>query len=166
MTETQTRLIFVDRDDDVHLLTEEITTLGRADGNTIQIAWDETTLTVSKQHARLVWKQRKLLLEDVGSSGGTYIIREGVARRISNNTQVPLSEGSIIRLGREITARIVGLPESDRANQPTMGLGDLQTHAEHAEQEEQAEELPPKQVNPDLKSHDNLIYDHDKDGLR
>jgi len=68
---------------------EEIT-IGRAPGCTLQI----DSPGVSRQHAHLTFQNNQYLLEDLGSSNGTFVNGE----RIS--APVPLQHGDLLSLGR------------------------------------------------------------------
>jgi len=67
-------------------------TIGRADDSTIVLTDD----FVSTRHARLVPAEGKWLLEDLGSTNGTYLDR----RRVTSPTPVPL--GVPIRVGKTV----------------------------------------------------------------
>jgi hypothetical protein len=73
-------------------LTEQPVTIGRADDSTIVLTDD----FVSTRHARLVPAEGKWLLEDLGSTNGTYLDR----RRVTSPTPVPL--GVPIRVGKTV----------------------------------------------------------------
>src|SRR4051794_6588372 len=63
-------------------------TIGRAEGNTIQLAEP----TVSRMHARISAEDGGVRLEDAGSSSGTYLF----GRRVAS---AELQDGAQIRLG-------------------------------------------------------------------
>jgi pSer/pThr/pTyr-binding forkhead associated (FHA) protein len=67
-------------------------TIGRADDSTIVLSDD----FVSTRHARLVPADGKWLVEDLGSTNGTYLDRQ----RITSPTPVPL--GMPIRVGKTV----------------------------------------------------------------
>jgi len=73
-------------------LTEQPITIGRADGSTLVISDDY----VSSNHARLVPNGDAWVLEDLGSTNGTYLDRE----RVTAATQVPI--GTPIRIGKTV----------------------------------------------------------------
>jgi len=73
-------------------LTAQPVTIGRADDSTIVLTDD----FVSTRHARLVPAEGKWLLEDLGSTNGTYLDR----RRVTSPTPVPL--GVPIRVGKTV----------------------------------------------------------------
>jgi pSer/pThr/pTyr-binding forkhead associated (FHA) protein len=67
-------------------------TIGRADDSTIVLSDDY----VSTRHARLVPTEGKWLIEDLGSTNGTYLDRQ----RVTDPTPVPL--GVPIRVGKTV----------------------------------------------------------------
>ena len=67
-------------------------TIGRADDSTIMLTDDY----VSTRHARLVPSEGKWLLEDLGSTNGTYLDRQ----RVTAPTPVP--PGTPIRVGKTV----------------------------------------------------------------
>jgi pSer/pThr/pTyr-binding forkhead associated (FHA) protein len=73
-------------------LTADAITIGRADDSTIVLSDDY----VSTKHARLVPAEGQWLLEDLGSTNGTYLDR----RRVTAPTPVPL--GVPIRVGKTV----------------------------------------------------------------
>ena len=73
-------------------LTAEPVTIGRADDSTIVLTDDY----VSTRHARLVPADGQWLLEDLGSTNGTYLDR----RRVTAPTPVPI--GTPIRVGKTV----------------------------------------------------------------
>ena len=73
-------------------LTEAAVTIGRADDSTIVLTDD----FVSTRHARLVPAEGKWMLEDLGSTNGTYLDR----RRVTEPTPVPI--GVPIRVGKTV----------------------------------------------------------------
>ena len=73
-------------------LTTDAVTIGRADDSTIVLTDDY----VSTRHARLVPTEGQWLLEDLGSTNGTYLDR----RRVTAPTPVPL--GTPIRVGKTV----------------------------------------------------------------
>jgi len=73
-------------------LTGDAITIGRADDSTIVLTDDY----VSTRHARLVPADGQWLLEDLGSTNGTYLDRQ----RVTSPTPVPL--GTPIRVGKTV----------------------------------------------------------------
>jgi len=73
-------------------LSEQPVTIGRAPDSTLVLDDDY----VSSRHARLVPQQGRWLLEDMGSTNGTYLDRT----RVSVPTVVPL--GTPIRIGKTV----------------------------------------------------------------
>jgi pSer/pThr/pTyr-binding forkhead associated (FHA) protein len=66
------------------------TTLGRAEGNDIVLG----DTFASGQHARLGWNGKGWVLEDMGSTNGTYVNGQQVHRTVA------IKPGDIIELGR------------------------------------------------------------------
>jgi serine phosphatase RsbU (regulator of sigma subunit) len=56
-------------------------------------------LTVSRRHARVFWSGQDLVIEDLGSSGGTFVNSERVQR-------APLHPGDLVRLGPRLEYRL------------------------------------------------------------
>jgi len=73
-------------------LSEQPVTIGRADSSTLVISDDY----VSSNHARLVPNADSWVLEDLGSTNGTYLDRE----RVTQATPVPI--GTPIRIGKTV----------------------------------------------------------------
>ena len=88
------KLVVVDGDlagTTITLATDPIT-IGRADDSTVVLTDD----FVSTRHARLVPAEGKWLVEDLGSTNGTYLDRQ----RVTSPTPVPL--GTPIRVGKTV----------------------------------------------------------------
>ena len=73
-------------------LADEPITIGRADDSTITLTDDY----VSTRHARLVHQDGAWMLEDLGSTNGTYLDRQ----RVTSLTPVPI--GAPIRIGKTV----------------------------------------------------------------
>jgi len=73
-------------------LTGEPITIGRADDSTIRLTDDY----VSTRHARLVQQDDSWLIEDLGSTNGTYVDRQ----RVTSPT--PVAPGVPIRIGKTV----------------------------------------------------------------
>src|SRR5690348_12626818 len=88
------RLVVVDGDaaGTVVELTGEPITIGRADDSTITLTDDY----VSTRHARLVQQEGAWLIEDLGSTNGTYLDRQRVT------TATPVTVGQPIRIGKTV----------------------------------------------------------------
>lgn len=56
-------------------------------------------LAVSRRHARIRWQDEELVLEDLGSSGGTYVNGERVQR-------CSLRPGDVVRFGSKTEYRV------------------------------------------------------------
>ncbi len=70
-------------------LTQEETTIGRKEGNTIHI----DNLAVSGRHARILKIGNKVILEDLGSTNGTQVNGKGVTKHV-------LSHGDVVTVGK------------------------------------------------------------------
>ena len=57
-------------------------------------------LAVSRRHARIHWQDEELVLEDLGSSGGTYVNGARVER-------CSLEPGDLVRFGRKTEYQVV-----------------------------------------------------------
>ena len=57
----------------VHLLGTGVTTIGRGEANALALA----NAHVSLRHARVTWDGARYLLEDLGSTNGTFVNRPG-----------------------------------------------------------------------------------------
>ena len=68
--------------------------LGRGAGCALVLADDPD---VSRRHARLLWRQDAWLLEDLGSSNGTFVGEFAASRRIDVPTR--LDPGAVFRVG-------------------------------------------------------------------
>ncbi len=66
------------------------TTMGRAEDNDIVLA----DTFASGQHARLAWNGKGWMLEDMGSTNGTYVNGQQIRRSVA------VKPGDIIELGR------------------------------------------------------------------
>jgi hypothetical protein len=73
-------------------LGSDAITIGRADDSTLVLTDDY----ISSRHARLVPGQNAWLVEDLGSTNGTYLDRQ----KVSRPTPVPL--GAQIRVGKTV----------------------------------------------------------------
>jgi len=74
-----------------HELDKDIVTIGRAIENDIVV----TSKRVSREHARIRREGRKLLLEDLGSTNGTFVNEKPV-------TEAQLKLDSRLRIGETI----------------------------------------------------------------
>ena len=72
-----------------HLLSSEVTTIGRAVGSDVVI----TSRRVSREHARVQRQGRRMMLADVGSSNGTFLNKERVL------APVELRDGDAVSIG-------------------------------------------------------------------
>ncbi len=70
-------------------LTQEETTIGRKPDNTIHI----DNLAVSGRHARVIKVGKKAILEDLGSTNGTYVNNKQITKHV-------LQHGDVITVGK------------------------------------------------------------------
>lgn len=73
------------------ILTKEATVIGRAEGSDIALFGDQG---VDKSHAQIVLDGVRYLVEDFGSSGGTFVNDKKVSGRVA------LRSGDLIRVGK------------------------------------------------------------------
>ena len=78
--------------DAAYVLNENLTTIGRADGNTFQIA----EASVSGRHCEAQLRGNELLVRELHSTNGTFIN----GQRISEGSEGVLRLGQILRLGQ------------------------------------------------------------------
>ena len=76
----------------VNLVRDEYS-VGRAEDNTVRL----TERNISRRHARISRQGDAYLIEDLGSTNGTFINAERVAGK------VPLTAGDLIELGTAVT---------------------------------------------------------------
>jgi MFS family permease len=75
------------------MLSKEETTIGRAEGCDLGLFGDSS---VERRHARILLKDRRYLLADAGTEGGTFLNDQPVSR------PTPLRDGDVIRVGNSI----------------------------------------------------------------
>ncbi len=68
------------------------TVIGRAPGSTILLP----DTFVSARHARIVWRDGRWWIEDLGSTNGTFVDEQPVTRA------VPLHPGATVRVGQTV----------------------------------------------------------------
>ncbi len=73
--------------------------IGRSSQCDVRLAGDSQ---LSRRHAQLVLENGRILLTDLASNNGTFIDDQ----RIDANTATPLSDGQVIRLGRQTRIRV------------------------------------------------------------
>ena len=73
--------------------------IGRSSQCDVRLAGDSH---LSRNHAHLVLENGRILLTDLGSNNGTFVDET----RIEANTAIPLSDGQVIRLGRQTKIRV------------------------------------------------------------
>ena len=75
-------------------------TIGREVGSTIHVDLDN----VSRRHAKLLWRDGKVCIKDLGSTNGTYLNNEEIGRR----AEVPLRSGDLLKIGSGIFKFLYG----------------------------------------------------------
>jgi two-component system, cell cycle response regulator len=75
-------------------------TIGREVGSTIHVDLDN----VSRRHAKLLWRDGKICIKDLGSTNGTYLNDEEIDRR----SEVPLRSGDLVKVGSGIFKFLYG----------------------------------------------------------
>jgi pSer/pThr/pTyr-binding forkhead associated (FHA) protein len=81
-------------------LKSGITTIGRAEGSDIHI----DNLAVSGNHARILGKDNTFLIEDLGSTNGTYIDDRRITRqRLVHNTIITIGKHSLVFVDPDAT---------------------------------------------------------------
>ena len=90
-------------DPQVHVLTRDVTTLGRSGEADIAIGGDRG---VSKLHARIETEASGYMITDLGSRNGTYVNDYPIG-----GEPAPLLPGDLIRLGRSVFVFEEGEPE-------------------------------------------------------
>ena len=91
--------------------------VGRADGNSIVI----DDLSVARRHARLIVDSGRLLVEDLGSSSGTFI----AGQKIPANTPSLVENAQDMRFG-DVSVRYQA-PDTAEESQPGEGVFPSQT---------------------------------------
>ena len=91
------------KDSQVHVLSRDVTTLGRAGEADIAIRGDRG---VSKLHARIETEASGYVIVDLGSRNGTYVNDHPIG-----GEPAPLLPGDRIRLGRSVFVFEGGEPE-------------------------------------------------------
>lgn len=92
-----------------HLLAEDLVTIGRAVDNDIVI----TSKRVSREHARIRQEGWRRILEDLGSTNGTFLNGERVldARELRDRDQIKIGDVIFVFHDPDITYRDTVLPE-------------------------------------------------------
>jgi pSer/pThr/pTyr-binding forkhead associated (FHA) protein len=81
-------------------LKSGITTIGRAEGSDIHI----DNLAVSGNHARILGKDNTFLIEDLGSTNGTYIDDRRITRqKLVHNTIITIGKHSLVFVDPDAT---------------------------------------------------------------
>ncbi len=115
--EMQTARLLVKRGPTLHtefVLSQAETTLGRGTANNIVLADQE----VSRRHARILYDATGFVLEDFGSTNGTYVN----GRRISG--RVHLQNGDQIALGEAVILQFERVDSPTVVDEPVFNVGD------------------------------------------
>ncbi len=123
-----------------HMISDGEVTLGRSHTN--QITLEDTT--VSRHHAKFVTEAGRILIEDLGSSVGTWLNKI----RLPHNTLHEVHTGDEIRFGR-LLARFTGQEDASEAPTSFMDLAsiaaDLKRNAAPPPRETPPAEAPPRE---------------------
>ncbi|GAA6031969.1 hypothetical protein JCM8097_003366 [Rhodosporidiobolus ruineniae] len=57
---------------------------------------------MSSKHSRLTWEGSHALLQDLDSTNGTYVRRDGETRRLGKGVQYRINSGDVITFGRQV----------------------------------------------------------------
>lgn len=107
--------------DRIYTLTEELLTLGREGSNEIAVNDPE----VSRQHARLAFQSGGYVIEDLGSTNGTFVNGSRIAGpyALSNGDEIGLGEMIIlayqVSVGAEAETVVSMAPEFDIPLEPS-----------------------------------------------
>ena len=111
MTETTTRQVpfLTDPTGREHPLTGEAITIGRAVENDVVI----TSKRVSREHARVRCEGRRVMLEDLGSTNGTFLNDERVLTpvQLRDEDRIKIGDVTLIFHDPDITFRDTPFPE-------------------------------------------------------
>jgi len=89
-----------------HLLSGEITTIGRAVESDVVI----TSRSVSREHARVQRQGRRMMLADLGSSNGTFLNEERVLAPIELRDGDAVSIGDVVLIYRDPESTFLETP--------------------------------------------------------
>lgn len=78
-------------------------TIGRHSSNSLTL----DSNNVSKHHARIIFVDHRLYLEDMGSTNGTYILHEQKETMLEAGTSFPLDFNTHFRLGKKDSAPLL-----------------------------------------------------------
>jgi DNA-binding response OmpR family regulator len=94
-----------------HILQEDVTTIGRAVANDIVI----TSKRVSREHAQVRRDGWRMMLEDLGSTNGTFLNEQRVLKPITLQHQDRVKVGDVVLIFHDpdVTYRDTPLPELD-----------------------------------------------------
>lgn len=97
---------------DEYILRHEIVTIGRGSENDIQLI----DTTISQCHAQFIVSPNALIIEDLGSTNGTYVN----GRRIKKQA---LKNGDQVMIGQhKLSFDNLGLPEDNYEQEPTLQM--------------------------------------------
>ena len=89
-----------------HLLSAEITTIGRAVDSDVVI----TSRRVSREHARVQRQGRRMMLADLGSSNGTFLNEERVLAPVELRDGDSVSIGDVVLIYRDPESTFLETP--------------------------------------------------------
>ncbi|MDH5446027.1 MAG: FHA domain-containing protein [Gammaproteobacteria bacterium] len=97
---------------DEHILKSETVTIGRGTDNDIQLL----DTTVSHHHAKLMLMNETLIIEDLGSTNGTYLNGHLVKREY-------IKQGDIVMIGQHLFSfEKLAEPEETEEQEPTLQM--------------------------------------------
>lgn len=97
---------------DEYVLRHEVVTIGRGGENDIQLH----DTTISQHHAQFIVSPDTLIIEDMGSTNGTYVNGRRVKKQqLKNGDQVMIGQ-------HKLSFDNLGLPDDDDEQEPTLQM--------------------------------------------
>ena len=112
---------------------KEVITIGRNVKNDIQI----DNLSVSKQHARIVKDQGGYIVEDMGSTNGTYLNEKKIAKE-------KLSHNDVITIGKHTLQAILVKKSIEGSQQDMINDTMMLTTEKHKQMLQKQKKIKPK----------------------